>query len=213
MDIEQHVPSLTHLREFTRASANGRATHVHQDRKQVLAPANDRIFAFAYEKFLTGVVNYVAAGNHGGALQRAVAEAPDRMRPSYEAAAKGMTAYIANLNPSGVSRRQRNVVVVDADGYGIVSLRVHLLFDVVGERVGAFMYFSEKPLTPPELAITETAVAMAVRQLDASAAPAIVFVRSGVQHAVDLAAALTDTRVRFLRAESVAYRQAWAVAD
>ena len=212
MDLQNHIPSLTHLREFTRARANGRPTHVAQDRRQVAAPADNRIFAFVYEKFLSRVVEYVDAGNNGGALGRAVAEASDRMRPSYESAAKGMTSILATLSPTAVVRRQRNIVVLDRDGYELVSLRIHLLFETRGGRLGAFMYFSDKRLTAPELAVMETAVALAVRQLDATAIPTIVMARSGVTRIIDSTTALSAARIRFLRSESIAYREAWDVA-
>lgn len=117
MDVENHTPSLNHLREFTRARGRGRNTHVAQDRKQVTAPSDNRFASFVYEKFITGVIGYVDDGNRGVALMRAVAEAPDRMRPSYEAAAKGATTLLADLRPTAATRRQRNVVVLDGDGY------------------------------------------------------------------------------------------------
>jgi hypothetical protein len=186
---------------------------VAQDRRQVAAPADDRIFAFVYEKFLSRVVDFVESGNRGGALDRAVAEASDRMRPSYEAAAKGMTSILTSLSPSAVRRRQHNVVVLDRDGYELVSLRIHLLLETQGRRLGTFMYFSDKKLTEPELAVMDTAVALAVRQIDPLAVPTIVMVRRGVTRTIDAFQALSSTRTRFLRSESIAYRDAWAVAE
>lgn len=209
VDVENHTPSLNHLREFTRARVNGRPTHVAQDRKQVTAPSENRFPSFVYEKFLTSVITYVGNGNRGGALDRAVAAAPDRMRPSYEAAAKGATMLLGNLRPTAVTRRQRNVVVLDTDGYEMVSLRVHLMLEAAGRRFGAFMYFSEKALTAPELAIMQTAVALAVRQIDPAAYPAVVMVRAGVMQVIDHVVSLTAERIAFLRSESLAYRDAW----
>lgn len=213
MDVENHIPSLNHLREFTRARVNGRPTHVAQDRKQVTAPSENRFPSFVYEKFLTGVITYVKDGNRGAALSRVVAAAPDRMRPSYEAAAKGATMLLADLRPTAATRRQRNVVVLDSDGYEMVSLRVHLMIEAAGRRFGAFMYFSEKALTEPELAIMQTAIALAVRQIDSTAVPTILMVRAGVMRVIDPVIALTAERTGFLRSESLAYRDAWRNAE
>lgn len=213
MDVDKHTPSLTHLREFTRARAAGRPTHVASDRRQVLAPANDRIFAFAYERFLSGVITFVRAGNRGGALEQAVFEASDRMRPSYAAAAKGMVSALETLRPLDVQRRQGNVVVVDSDGYELVSLRIHLLFESSDRRVGASMYFSEKGLSEPELVVMDTAIALAARMIDPLMLPALIMVRRGEVRLIDAKAATSEERVSFLRSESMAYRAAWAVAE
>jgi hypothetical protein len=213
MDIEDHTPSLAHLRDFTRSRSRGTATHVASDRMQVLAPPSDRFFAFAYERFLSRVIDYVRAGNRGGALERAVFEAPDRMKPSYQAAARGVATVLEALDPNAVERRQRNVIVADRDGYELVSLRVHLLFESAGQRTGAFMYFSEKALSEPELAIMETAVALAVRNIDPSMTPAIIMVRKGEARLIDPQTALSAGRIAFLRAESIAYRAAWSTAE
>ena len=213
VDVENHTPSLSHLREFTRARVSGRQTHVAQDRKQVTAPSENRFASFVYEKFLTGVISYVKDGNRGAALLRAVAEAPERMQPSYEAAAKGASTLLADLRPTVATRRQRNVVVLDGDGYEVVSLRVHLMLEAAGRRFGAFTYFSEKALTEPELAIMQTAIALAVLQIDPVADPSIFMVRSGTILAIDRTVALTTDRISFLRSESLAYRDAWRNAE
>jgi hypothetical protein len=210
MDMDSHVPSLTHLRDFARSRATGRPTHVAQDRQQVAAPANDRIFAFVYEKFLTSVIEFIDNGSRGNAMSRAVAGAPDRMRPSYEAAAKGMTRLLPDLRATSVKRRQRNVVVTDLDSVQLVSLRIHLQFELPdGRSLGALMYFSEKALTDTELALIDTAVALAVRKLDASAIPVVVMVREGAVRLIDNFRALEAGRVAFLRAESQAYMAEW----
>jgi hypothetical protein len=209
LDVENHTPSLNHLRDFTRARVNNRRTHVEQDRKQVTAPPDGRFPSFAYEKFLSGVISFVKDGNRGPALTRAVAEASDRMRPSYEAAAKGMTTVLADLRPTAAARKRPNVVVLDRDGYEMVGVRVHLMFDTSVRRLGAFMYFSEKALTEPELAIMQTAIALAVRQVEPDAVPAIFMVRAGSIRIIDPAVALTAERISFLRSESLAYRDAW----
>lgn len=213
MDVDNHTPSLTHLRGFTRARVNGRATHVAQDRRQVTAPKEGRFASFVYERFLTGMIKYVNDGNNGGALTRTVAEAPDRIRPSYEAAAKGITTLLAGLRPTLATRRQRNVVVVDKDGYELVSLRIHLMLETAGRRLGAFMYFSEKALTKPEVAVMHTAIALAVRQIDATATPAIIMVRSGTVTEIEPDISLTPAHLAFLRSESLAYREAWRNAE
>lgn len=210
--VESHTPSLAHLRAFTRARANGRATHVESDRRQVEAPADDRVFAFAYERLITRVIEYVRAGNRGSALERAVFEASDRMKPSYSAVAKGMSLFLRQLSPTNATRRQKSVVVVDGDGYPLVSLRVHLILETPSDKVGAVVHFSESAISGPEMILMETAVALAVQQIDPSLKPMIVLARAGIAHPIDSAVALTPERIAFLRAESLAYRAAWAVA-
>jgi hypothetical protein len=132
------------------------------------------------------------------------------MQPSYAAATRGMRQIFGRLAPVAAQRRQRNVVVTDHDGREIVSLRIHLLLTTGSGRLGAFMYFSEKALTEVELAMMDTAVALAVRQIDPEADPAIVMVRKGEVRIIDSGQALVKDRVSFLRAESDAYRNAWA---
>jgi hypothetical protein len=212
MDIDNHIPSLTHLREFVRARASSRTTHVAQDRLQVEAPSENRMFAFAYERFLTAVIDFVGDGNRGSALERAAAGASDRMRHSYEECAKGMTRLLGSLKPSAARRRQRNVVVSASDGYELASLRLHLVFELQSGTVAAFMHFPAQPLAEAEIAIVETAVALASAQISADATPAIVFARTGVLRLVDSAAALAPSRVAFLRSGSIAYRRAWSEA-
>jgi len=212
MEIKDHTPSLAHLRDFVRSRNAGRPTHVAQDRKQVTAPAEDRFFAFAYEKFITGVIAYINNGSRGGAMAQAAAAASDRMRPSYEASAVGMGRLLPILNATAVRRRQRNVVAFSEDGVALVSLRVHLLIDLPDTtRLGVLMYFSEKPLTAAELAIVETAVALAVRDIDPQAIPAIIMVRTGGLRIIE-EAALAPSRVDSLRDESLAYRDEWAAS-
>lgn len=213
MDTEHHTPSLTHLRAFTNSRTKGRPTHVAQDRRQVTAPSSDRIFAFAYERFLTGVIEDINNDFTSRAMERAVAAAPDRMRQSYRAAAEGMARLLSELETQAARRRQRNVVVVDADGLELVSLRIHLIVSMRdGSRIGALLYFSEKALTPTELTLMDTAVALAVRQIDAETIPAIIMVRTGTIHLIDVDAATESDRVRFLRGESLAYRSEWAAS-
>lgn len=212
MDLEHHIPSLSHLRAFARARVAGRPTHVAADRQQVSSGANDRIFAFVYEKFLSGVIEYVSNGSRGGALDRVVARASDRMRASYAAAAVGMTRAIADLAPASVARRQRNVVVT-VDDDDVVSLRIHLVFELAGgQRLCAFMYFSEQRLTDVELAVMETAIALASPQIDPNATPALINVRSGVVRHIDRITATTPPRVAFLVKMSADYRAEWAVS-
>lgn len=213
MPTENHVPSLSHLRDFTRARSKGRATHVAQDRQQVEAPSENRFFAFAYEKFLTAVLDYIAAGSRGSALHQAVLHANDRMRRSYEAAATGMTAVVAANPVRSARRRQRNTVVVDIDGYEMVSLRLHLELTMRdGQQVYAFMHFPEEALTPLEVAVMETAIALAVRQINPAGVPAVIMVRTGLLRYIDAGDALRPDRIAFLRSESGAYRAEWAVS-
>jgi hypothetical protein len=211
MDLEHHTPSLTHLRTFVRDRSAGRPTHLFADRQQVSASTTDRAFAFAYEKFISGVTDFVAAGSRGGELERAVANSSLRMRPSYAAAAKGMKRLIADLAPISVSRRQRSVVVV-VDDVELVSLRIHLLFDLPsGERLCAFLYFSQDRLTSHELSVMETSIALASAQIDPSATPALVSVRSGDLLRVS-SAATAPPRIAFLTRMSAEYREAWAAS-
>ena len=212
MNLEHHVPSLTHLRAFARARAAGRPTHVATDRRQVAAAGEARIQAFVYEKFITAVIEYVRNGSRGAAMDRAAAAAPDRMRPSYSAAAVGMTRVIAIISPTDAARRQHNVVVT-VDEEDLVSLRIHLVFDLPSEeQVCAFMYFSEDRLTDTEIAVMETAITLASMQVNPSARPAIISVRSGDVAFVDRSAATTAARVEFLRQVSAEYRAEWAAA-
>lgn len=212
IDIDNHIPSLAHLREFVRARAGSRTTQVAKDRLQVAAPSGNRMFAFAYERFLTAVIAFVGDGNRGSALERAVAGASDRMRHSYEECAKGMTRALGSLEPLNARRRQKNVVVLADDGYELATLRIHLMLELQSVTLAALMYFPEQALTEAELAIVETAVALASRQINPDATPAIVMVRSGVVRVIDSEVALRPSRLAFLRAESVAYRAAWAEA-
>lgn len=97
MDQAQHIPSLAHLRDFARARSSGRATHVAADREQVTASSDSKFFAFAYEKFLTAVIDYVNNGCRGSALERAVENSSHKMHASYAAAAQGLTQLLAEL--------------------------------------------------------------------------------------------------------------------
>ncbi|MFI8634207.1 hypothetical protein ACIGEP_16615 [Microbacterium sp. NPDC077663] len=212
MGIDDRPPSITHLREFTRARSKGRVTHVSRDRAQVEAPADNKFFAFTYERFITAAIEYINNGSRGGALHRAVLETNERMRPSYDAAAKGITLLLSKAPVATASRRQRNVVAHDNDLYDLVSLRLHLDLQMRdGNRVLALLHFSAPPLSDPELALLETAVALATRQVDPGAIPAIAMVRSGGLLLIDNSATTAD-RVGFLRQESLAYRNEWRVA-
>ncbi len=212
MDINTRPPSITHLREFTRARSKGRVTHVNRDRAQVEAPSENKFFAFAYERFITATIEYINNGSRGGALHRAVLETNERMRPSYEAAAKGMSLLFSKTPVATASRRQRNVVAQDTDLSELVSLRLHLELGMRdGARVLALLHFSAPPLSDPEAALLETAVALAAKQVDPEAIPAIGMVRSGTLILID-GSALTPGRVDFLRQESLAYRAEWRLA-
>ncbi len=212
MEIENRPPSITHLREFTRARSKGRLTHVSRDRAQIEAPSDSKFFAFTYERFITAAIEYINNGSRGGALHRVVLETNDRMRPSYEAAAKGMALLLSKARVVTASRRQRNVVAQDTDLYDLVSLRLHLDLRMQdGERVLALLHFSPAPLSEAELALLETAVALAAAQIDPTAIPAIAMVRAGTLVLIDESAAMPE-RVAFLRQESLAYRNEWRIA-
>lgn len=212
MEIENRPPSITHLREFTRARSKGRLTHVSRDRAQIEAPSDNKFFAFTYERFITATIEYIDNGSRGGALHRVVLETNDRMRPSYEAAAKGMTLMLSKARVLTASRRQRNVVARDTDLYDLVSLRLHLDLQMQdGKRVLALLHFSPVPLTEPELTLLETAVSLAANQVDPTAIPAIAMVRAGTLVLID-ESATAPARVAFLRRESIAYRNEWRIA-
>lgn len=212
MDPSQHVPSLTHLRDFARARKAGRRTHVAQDRAQVTAPVGERFPAFYYEKFLSAVIEYIDNGCFGGALERVVEAASARKRASYAAAARGMSAMLSELQPIAAKRKQRNVVVND-NYVQLVSLRFHLLIELADQSVlAAHFYFSEKALTEVELRLMETSIALATLESVPGAAPAIAMARSGRLHLIDVAAATSADRVEELRNASEAYLDEWRAA-
>jgi len=213
MDLEHHTPSLTHLREFVRARVAGRPTHVAVDREQVTASSTNRFFAHVYEPLMTAVIEDVVSGAHGIALDRAVNKAPDRMRQSYAAAAQGMKQVIVRLAPTSASRAGRRNVVVEVDDEEVVSLRIHLVFELAGgRRLCAFLYFSKQRLTDAELAVMETAIALASSQIDPAATPALISVRSGIVAHIDRVTAITPERIAFLTRMSSDYRAEWAVS-
>lgn len=210
MAPQLHVPSLTHLRDFARARAAGRRTHVALDKAQVTAPRGDRFPSFAYERFLTSTIAYITAGRRGDALARAHETGPQRMAASYQAAARGLGPLLDDLDVVAARRRQHNVVVVGPGTEdGIVSLRLHLLLDLAGgPTVAAHLYFPEQALTAVELRVMETAVALAAEQVDPALVPAIIRVRSGsIIWVGDDAAA--DDRIGALCAVSTAYQDEW----
>ena len=213
MDQTQHIPSLAHLREFSRARNSGRATHVAADRQQVTAARDSKFFAFTYEKFLTAVIDYVNHGCRGSELERAVENAPARMRASYESAAKGIAHLFEELQPIAARRRQKNIVAVDDNGDDLVSLRVHLLLELAnGGQAAALIYFSERRLAPVEMALMETATALAVSQLDPALIPALLVARTGELRFIDSREATSPDRIAFLHEEAAAYRQEWALS-
>ncbi|MBD8611836.1 hypothetical protein IFT77_15210 [Frigoribacterium sp. CFBP 13729] len=213
MDQAKHIPSLAHLRDFARARNSGRATHVAADRQQVTAPSDNKFFAFAYEKFLTAVIEYVNNGCRGGALERAVENSSSKMHDSYAAAAQGLTQLLAEVQPISARRRQRNIVAVDDDGEELVSLRVHLIFELAnGDEIAALFYFSERRLTPIEMTLVETATALAVGQADPTLIPAILLARTGQLVVVDSLEATSSDRVAFLQDEAAAYKDEWVLS-
>lgn len=209
MDIDNHTPSITHLREFARARHGGRKTHVAQDRMQVSAPRDDRVFAFVYEKLITAIVKFVHDGCRGRALEKAAEEASDRMKPSYSAAARGLGELLPLLAPRAIERRQRNTVVADENGVGLVSIRIPLILEMPdGSRWATHIYFSESALTEAELMILDTAVSLAVGQIDDSAQPSILMARAGILRQIS-SDATSPGRLEYLRTESRAYRAEW----
>ncbi|MWV75937.1 hypothetical protein SAMN06295924_1194 [Rathayibacter rathayi NCPPB 2980 = VKM Ac-1601] len=208
-----HTPSLVHLRDFAQARIAGRRTHVAQDREQILAPSDGRFFAFAYERFLSGAIAYINDGCRGSALQDVVNVASPRIRPSYEAAARGIHSLLGRLDVRSARRQQRNVVVLDEDGTDLVSLRLHLILELGGgERLATHLYFPEQALTPAQLALMETSIAIAAHQRGAGAAPALLMVRTGILRPIAFAEATSARRLEFLRVEAEAYKTEWALS-
>jgi hypothetical protein len=212
MDLANHTPSITHLREFSRSRHAGRPTHVAQDRRQVSAPKGDQYFAFAYEKFITSVIEYVDNGCRGNAMARAAASVSPRMRPSYEAVGSGMELLLRSHSVASARRRQRNVLVGD-ESLAIVSLRLHLILSQPnGLEIAAHIYFSEKALTPTELGVLDTAVALAAQEAAPGAVPAIIMARAGTLRIIDTRVALSAGQIEFLRQESLSYREEWSAS-
>lgn len=81
-----------------------------------------------------------------------------------------------------------------------------------GECAFAFLYFPDLRLAEVEDALIETAVGLAVRQIDPTALALIINVRQGNVRTIDLGSVLTEQRVDFLRRESVSYRAEWVAA-
>ncbi|WP_323986768.1 hypothetical protein [Microbacterium plantarum] len=213
MPSADHIPSFNHLRVFVRAKSAGRATRVAYDRQQVEAPADGRIFAHVYEKFITAVLAYVARGSRGSALDDAVHNASVRMRASYDQAARGMKAILDRHPAREAVRHQRSTVVKDADGYELVSIRMHVELALVdGRHLITYMHFPSDALLEAEIAVMETTVALAARQMNPSAIPAIAMVKAGKLILVDPTQALTPERIAFLRTASAAYRAEWEIA-
>jgi hypothetical protein len=213
MPSADHIPSFNHLRAFVRAKATGRVTRVASDRQQVEAPAEGRVFAFVYEKFITAVLAHIERGSRGSALDDAVRNAPLRMQSSYAQVSQGMKAILREYPAREGIRHQRSTVVSDADGYELVSIRTHVeLMLVDGRHLITYLHFPNDALLDAETALMETAVALAVRQTNPSAIPAIAMMKAGKLMRVDSVQALTPERVAFLRAASTAYRAEWETA-
>lgn len=214
MPPSAHVPSLTHLRAFARARATGRTTHVARDKAQVSAPADGRIFAFVYERFLTYTLDFINEGRRSSTLDRAHENAPARMSDSYRAAARGMTQILEDLDVVDGRRRQHNIVVTDPDsGDSLVSLRLHLLLDTShGTTIATHLHFPEEVLTPTERLLTETAVGLAAQQIDPSLDAALALVRQGRVGIIG-EDAFAPERVDALRAASGEYQVEWDNAD
>ncbi len=210
MNLDSHTPSLSHLRDFVRARSRGRPTHVARDREQVADTSSDQFYAFAYEKFISAVLQYVSDGRRGSALERAVSAAGARMQASYQAAARGVATVLESFPAVDAHRQQRNVVALGRSGERLVSLRTHIVFEMSdGAQIATHLYFSESRLTEAEIAIVETAIALAAAQAAIPFVPALMMVRSGVLHIIDIEVALTVDRVSFLEQEAAAYLDEW----
>ncbi|MFT2707659.1 hypothetical protein [Clavibacter zhangzhiyongii] len=210
MDIRDRTPSLTHLRDFTRARSTSRQTHVARDYAQVAESAESQFFAFYYEKFITSAIEYIANGSMGGALDRCVEDAPVTKKASYAAAARGLTSILGTVPIMSAKRQQNTMTARDDNNQGLVSLRTHLILELEdGSRVAAHMHFSGSKLVPAEQAILETAVALAVSQNGQGLIPALMLVRPGLLQLIDTNEALTQDRLIFLEEESAAYRDEW----
>lgn len=102
---------------------------------------------------------------------------------------------------------------MDGEGEELVSLRVHLIFELAnGEQIGALFYFSDRRLTPIEMTLVETATALAVGQVDPLLIPAILIARTGQLVSVDSLKATSPERVAFLQDEAAAYRDEWVLS-
>ncbi|PTL71305.1 hypothetical protein C1I63_18965 [Rathayibacter caricis DSM 15933] len=199
-----------HLRDFVRARAKGRRTHVAHDREQVLAARDGNFFAFFYERFLTGAINYINDGCRGSALHDVIEAAPTNKRASYEANGRGLLTFLGGVSVRSARRQQRNVIVIDVDGTQMVSLRLHLILELNnGDRLATHVYFSEQALTPSEIAVMETSIALATRQVDSGAIPALLLARTGELRRIDTGTATVADRRDYLRSEADAYKTEW----
>lgn len=209
MDTKTVVPSLTNLSHFAEAIVRGLKSPVANHRRQAEAPKEGRFPSFYYESFLSGVIDFVSSGMRGSALREAVQKATDSKKASYSACAEGIGKALEQLRPSRAARGRR--VQVQVGDELLVKVRFHLDLTVQsGDRVLCFLHFSGERLTVTELALVETAVALAARQIDHPGRIAVIYVRSGEVRYVDGEAALSDLRVARLRAISVAYQEEWA---
>lgn len=213
MPSADHIPSFNHLRAFVGAKAAGRKTHVAADRQQVEAPSDGRPFAHYYEKLITALLLHISRGSRGSTLDDAVHAAAPTKRPSYNFAARGLEKILDAYPARDGIRRQRSTVVLDADGYELVSIRTHVELRLTdGSHLITYLHFSAGALANAEMTIMETAVALAARQTNPSATPAIALVREGKLVIIDVTDALSLDRIAFLRSASAAYRAEWDVA-
>lgn len=213
MPSADHIPSFNHLRVFMGAKAAGRKTHVAADRQQVEAPSDGRPFAHYYEKLITALLLHISRGSRGSTLDDAVHAAAPTKQPSYNQAVHGLKKILAAHPARDGIRRQRSTVVRDADGYELVSIRTHVELRLTdGNHLITYLHFSPGALVNAEMAIMETTVALAARQSNPTATPAIALVREGKLVFIDVTEALSPDRIAFLRAASAAYRAEWDVA-
>lgn len=213
MPSADHIPSFNHLRGFVRAKVTGRKTRVAYDRQQVESPTDGRVFAFVYEKFITALLAHIVSGSRGSTLDDAVQNASTRMHASYQQAAQGMKAILRMYPARSGVRHQRSTVVKDIDGYELVSIRMHVELQLVdGRHLVTYLHFPTDALLDAEIDLMETAAALAARQINPYATPAVALVKAGELVIIDPVQALHPDRIAFLRNASVAYRAEWEVA-
>lgn len=171
------------------------------------------MFAFVYEKFITAVLTHIAKGSRGSTLDDAVHNASYRMRGSYDLAAQGIKKILSDYPARAGIRHQRSTIAKDDDGYELVSIRMHveLMLDD-GRHLATYLHFPSDGLHDAEIAVMETAAALAARQMNPSAIPAIAMVKTGRLILVDPNQALAPDRIAFLRDASASYRAEWEIA-
>jgi hypothetical protein len=212
MDVKTVVPSLSNLSHFADARARGLTSPVAGHRRQAEAPKEGRFPSFYYESLLSGVIAFVAAGLKGPALRDTIERATDSKKASYRACAEGLAKALDQVKPSLAARGKR--VQVEIGGQPVVRVRIHLvLVEQAGRRVLCYLHFSGDRLTATELAMVETSIALASRQISHHGPVAIISARSGELRYVNVDSATAANRVTALQAESDAYRTEWETPE